>query len=150
MYVEFDLTTLPGGYTVTVQGASGSKDATDSDADPTTGQTEEITLVTDEADPTWDMGIWTPASLGNYVWEDYDHDGIQDLNEPPVQGVQVVLYDAANTPILTTTTSITGFYRFDGLTPSVPYYVGFTPRQGMSSRRRAQTRSARWTAMPTR
>ncbi|NJM40379.1 MAG: hypothetical protein HC853_06235 [Anaerolineae bacterium] len=125
--VEFDLTTLPGGFTVTLRGASGSKDGSDSDADPTTGETEEITLATGESDPTWDMGIWTPASLGDTVWEDYDHDGVQDLNEPPVQGVQVVLYDGVtNAPLLTTTTSVTGFYRFDGLTPSVPYYVGFT------------------------
>lgn len=55
--VVFDLATLPFEYKPTVQGASGTSDPSDSDADPATGRTESTTLDWGEHDRTWDMGI---------------------------------------------------------------------------------------------
>jgi SdrD B-like domain len=56
--VTFDPTTLPAGYQFTTRGATGAKDATDSDPNTATGATETITLVSGEADRTWDAGIF--------------------------------------------------------------------------------------------
>ena len=64
------------------------------------------------------------AGLGNYVWEDIDHDGLQDANEPVVPGVTVNLKDAGGNIIATTVTDANGEYYFLGLNPGT-YSVQF-------------------------
>ena len=61
------------------------------------------------------------GSVGDYVWEDLDVDGVQDTNEPPLAGVRVFLdldsdgqWDADEPA---TTTGTNGFYSIGGLTP---------------------------------
>ncbi|NJM40378.1 MAG: hypothetical protein HC853_06230, partial [Anaerolineae bacterium] len=141
--VAFDLTTLPVGYQVTQEGPTAGKDFIDSDPISTTGRTETITLVAGEADPTWDMGIWKPSGLGDLVWEDYNHDGVQDRNEPGVNGVTVNLLDELGNVISTTTTGPNGYYSFTQLKPGT-YAVEFVkpssggyeftlPTQGIST-----------------
>ncbi|MEM8859287.1 MAG: SdrD B-like domain-containing protein, partial [Chloroflexota bacterium] len=124
-YVQF---ATPAGYTLTGQDA-GSDDTLDSDANVATGETTPTTLDPGENDITWDAGIYevlspTLAAIGNYVWFDSDQDGLQDVGEPGVQDVVVNLYDATNTPILTTTTNADGLYQFTDLAPA-DYYVEF-------------------------
>ncbi|MEM7531761.1 MAG: SdrD B-like domain-containing protein [Chloroflexota bacterium] len=64
------------------------------------------------------------TSLGNYVWDDADGDGVQDDTEQPLVGVTVNLYNAAGDTLLQTTqTGPDGFYRFDGLTASTTYVI---------------------------
>lgn len=58
-----------------------------------------------------------PASLGNYVWYDYNADGIQDSGEEKVAGVLVKLYDEFGTLLETTLTDVNGEYLFDNLVP---------------------------------
>ncbi len=57
-----------------------------------------------------------PIEIGNYVWYDVDHDGIQDADEAPVMGATVNLYevadDGARTLASSTTTSAIGEYYF--------------------------------------
>jgi uncharacterized repeat protein (TIGR01451 family) len=60
--VVFDTTTLPAGYKVTTQNASGATPANGSDANPTTGATVTITLVAGQRDLDWDMGIVQPLT----------------------------------------------------------------------------------------
>jgi len=55
------------------------------------------------------------ASLGNFVWNDLDKDGIQDAGEPGIKGVVVNLLDASGAKVLSTTTDTKGFYQFTGL-----------------------------------
>ena len=55
--VVFDTTTLPAGYSVTKQNASGATATNGSDADRTTGATSTVTLTAGQSDLTWDMGI---------------------------------------------------------------------------------------------
>ena len=40
-----------------------------------------------EFDPTIDAGFYTPASIGDFVWDDLDGDGIQDPGEPGIGNV---------------------------------------------------------------
>lgn len=66
-----------------------------------------------------------PLQIGNYVWFDADHDGVQDADEPPISGVTVRLYAADGTTILqTTTTTAQGQYYFT-VDPGTDYVVGF-------------------------
>jgi uncharacterized repeat protein (TIGR01451 family) len=120
--------TPPAGYDVSPQNQGGD-DAVDSDIDTTTGQTGTITLDSGEDDPTWDAGIYLPASLGDYVWEDMNGNGIQDGGEPVITNVTVTLYDAATNSLGTTATDAAGLYAFTNLVPGT-YFVGFTPPTG--------------------
>ncbi|MFH1756059.1 MAG: SdrD B-like domain-containing protein [Candidatus Latescibacterota bacterium] len=67
-----------------------------------------------------------PGSLGDFVWEDMDADGIQDAGELGVAGVTVELYQGcgASSPVASTTTDANGNYLFSNLTPG-DYFVKF-------------------------
>jgi len=129
-YVVFS--NLPISYTYTLPDASGD-DATDSDPDAT-GRTVLTNLAPGERDLTWDAGIYllppppaTPATIGNRVWYDNNHDGIQDgdaAGETGVAGVRVTLLDAAGFPLEALITDATGYYTFTNLAPG-SYAVKF-------------------------
>ena len=65
--------------------------------------------------PTYDFGFWKPAAIGDRVWIDGNHNGIQDAGEPGVPGVGVQLKDAAGATIGHTVTDANGLYLFDRL-----------------------------------
>ena len=65
------------------------------------------------------------ATIGNFVWNDLDEDGIQDPAEPGMSGVTVRLELPNGTLIDSTTTDGGGFYSFTNLTPG-DYVVVFT------------------------
>jgi protocatechuate 3,4-dioxygenase beta subunit len=117
----------PTGYSFSPQD-KGDDDAKDSDA-ATTGQTIMTTLVFGENDLTWDAGLYRPATLGDYVWEDLDADGIQDDGEFGIANAKVELYDSAGNLVATTHTDGSGFYSFTGLMPG-DYYLVFTAPTG--------------------
>jgi LPXTG-motif cell wall-anchored protein len=74
------------------------------------------------------------SSVGNYVWEDLDSDGIQDDGEPAVPGfpVKLVGEDLDGNPVsISTTTDADGKYSFTGLA-SGTYKVIFDPN-GLTS-----------------
>lgn len=81
---------------------------------------------------------FTPASLGDRVWQDKNGNGIQDDGEPGVSGVTVQLLDGSGNPVLdgngqpiTTTTGANGIYGFSGLMPG-EYMVKFVAPAGTS------------------
>ncbi|MBL8055311.1 MAG: hypothetical protein JNK29_01370 [Anaerolineales bacterium] len=45
----------------------------------------------------------TPVNVGNFVWHDYDADGMQDGGEPGAVGVTVQLWNAAKTQLIDST-----------------------------------------------
>jgi len=135
-YYRFD-NLIPGGYYVEFQPPAGylvsplntgTDDAFDSDADGTTLlRTPVTTLVSGEHNPTLDLGLWLPdlpALLGNRVWFDSDHNGVQDTGEADVPGVVVNLYDGEGQLVATTITDAKGEYRFPNLEPGA-YAVEF-------------------------
>jgi len=76
-----------------------------------------------------DFGFYVPASVGNLVWEDLNHNGVQDAGEPGIPGVTVVLYNNSGVPVMTTTTDVSGTYIFTNVTPGT-YTVGFVTPSG--------------------
>ena len=116
------------GFELTIPNA-GSDDAIDSDGQLHNGTPCIIPATTGPASsfvPTYDFGFWKPGALGDYVWSDLNHNGIQDAGEPPVSGVGVELHDATGATIATTTTNAAGLYLFDRLNPG-NYKVCFVP-----------------------
>ena len=124
----------PTGTDFTLQNVGD--DALDSDADPATGLTQVVTLVSEESNTTVDAGLVNepvapPAlgSIGNLVFEDLNANGIRDAGDPGEPGVTIELLDgngnaildAAGNPI-TTVTDANGFYEFTDL-PAGDYRV---------------------------
>ena len=133
--------TAPDGYMFTSNNVGGD-DAIDSDPIPGLDSTMATTACFDfdpavlMFDDTWDAGLYQPASLGDFVWNDLDEDGVQDGDEPGVNGVTVMLSvldcsdDSVITPNFQTTSTanngaIDGFYEFTGLMPGC-YKVTFS------------------------
>lgn len=74
-----------------------------------------------------DFGYTQRVTIGDFVWNDADADGIQDGGETGIQGAVVTAYNAANDTIAaTTTTGAGGAYSFD-LMPGTYYLVFDTP-----------------------
>jgi protocatechuate 3,4-dioxygenase beta subunit len=66
---------------------------------------------------TVDFGFYQPYRIGNLVWNDIDNDGIHDLGEPGIPGIEVQLRNTSATVLATTSTDATGLYSFEGLAP---------------------------------
>ncbi|MFP4654363.1 MAG: SdrD B-like domain-containing protein [Methanohalobium sp.] len=122
-YVKF----FSDGYEFTLQD-QGADDTADSDAN-STGETECVTLASNETNYTVDAGLYQPASIGDYVWEDMDGDGVQNDGDTGIDNVTVELYNCNGDFLATTTTNETGYYNFTDLAPG-DYYVNFTAPPG--------------------
>ncbi|MEW6157022.1 MAG: SdrD B-like domain-containing protein [Verrucomicrobiota bacterium] len=65
-----------------------------------------------------------PATLGDFVWNDVNGNGIQEPGESGIAGVTIELRDGNTGDLLqTTTTSATGYYTFSMLIGTLPYQV---------------------------
>jgi hypothetical protein len=123
-YLQFG---LPDGYVFTAQ-YQGGDPAKDSDANAV-GSTDVFSLAPGDNDPTRDAGAVQVASLGDFVWQDLNMNGIQDAGEPGVPDVNVNLYDGNGNFIDPTTTDANGQYLFSGLIPG-DYVVEFVAPAG--------------------
>ncbi len=84
---------------------------------------------------TYDFGFYPTASIGNFVWNDTNGNGVQDAGEPGISGVTVVL-TAPGGATTTTTTDTNGAYNFPNLAPTgagQTYSVAFTTPAGYTS-----------------
>ncbi len=115
----------PGTYTVIETQPSGYLDGRDT-AGTLGGDTTvndriaTIGLTPGAASLNNNFGELRPASLSGLVYRDDNDNGIPEAGEPGIGGVTITLTgtdDLGNSVVLTTTTSITGFYRFDNLRP---------------------------------
>jgi len=121
----------PGTYKVTFGTPAGfvssaaniGADDKDSDANGG-GMTGNYVLTSGQSDTTVDAGFYKTASLGNYVWEDLDGDGIQDSDEPPAFSPTTVILTNVNTGLTSETVTVGGYYLFSGLKPGT-YFVTF-------------------------
>ena len=134
----------PGTYTVTVATPSGLiASPTLVEANRAVDSNGSGTIVTLQrgayVNTTIDFGFYAPTgSIGNFVWQDLNVNGIQDPGEPGINGVTVQLTDAADpgTVLLTAVTADNGAYLFTGLAAgtyqvivdtSSPALAGFVP-----------------------
>ena len=131
----------PGDYVVTFDNPNTAQvptldnvgdDVTDSDI--TSDDTAvEVTLMEAEDNLTIDAGYYGPASIGDFVWEDMNANGQQDIDEPGIEGVTVslsdqngdVVFDADGVSVAPVLTGPNGEYLFDNLVPG-EYIVTFT------------------------
>ncbi|HMU06097.1 MAG TPA: SdrD B-like domain-containing protein, partial [Saprospiraceae bacterium] len=107
--------------------ADKGSDLSDSDANQTTGRTENFTLNPSDNNTTIDAGYYKLASIGDFVWEDIDANGVQGMLENGVPNVEVSITGILNTtnsmglPILVPPSIIltgpNGEYLFTNLIP---------------------------------
>ncbi len=133
---------IPSGYTITGASFADPNDNRDNDNNGSNviNQAEirsNFITLTVGAEPeddgdgsnsnlTLDFGICGRANLGDFVWNDYNNNGIQDAGEPGISGVSVTL----TFPEGTTTSTITdanGKYLFINLGPGVHQVAFETP-----------------------
>ena len=109
----------PGSYTVTFDPTgvvfttadAGADDTVDSDANATTGEVA-VTATSGGDDVTVDAGI-ARATIGDYIWDDLNGDGLQNDGTTPLAGVTVSLYADDGTTLLdTAVTDADGLYSF--------------------------------------
>jgi len=112
----------PSGYYTTKQD-QGTNDAVDSDID-STGKTVLTTLSAGENDLSWDAGLYRKASIGDRVWEDSNHNSVQDAGESGIANVKVWLWNDATQSWSSTYTDTNGNYKFVNLDPGV-YQIAF-------------------------
>jgi len=111
--------------------APGGVSVEDIDSEPDTigGNDLEIDGETnnpDDEDDSDPAGFRVQAAgLGNFVWVDLNADGIQDLGEPGLAGVNVTLFDSAGASVAFATTDSSGAYSFSSQ-PLGTYTVGFS------------------------
>jgi hypothetical protein len=71
-----------------------------------------------------------PVVLGDRVWLDQNHDGIQNSNEIGIGGICVTLYDSKGNALQTTSTDSNGYYGFN-VDPGEGYSLGFEKPNGL-------------------
>lgn len=123
--------TIPDAYAVSEKDA-GSDDANDSDGTPNLGLihtnavTDTFMLKPTENPKIYDLGIYETFSLGDLVWQDRNSNGIQELGEEGIEGIEVKLYSSDGVELLSDTTDVNGVYGFENL-PTGDYYVVVVP-----------------------
>ncbi len=115
----------PNGFIGTV--ALSGNDNMNSDIDPETGFTALFNLDDQEAKLNVFAGFIKPGIMSHYVWEDMNANGIQDDDEPGIEGINILLEgtDGKGTQVNTSVvTDANGTYQFDALYPGI-YTVSF-------------------------
>ncbi len=123
-----DATIAGNDFTLTTPD-QGTNDNLDSDAVPMSdgsgnAMSEFVTLESGDNNNSVDAGYYIPASLGNYVFNDKNQDGIQNGDDTGIDGIIVMLLDADGNMVAQTTTVDGGYYEFSDLVPST-YKVKF-------------------------
>ncbi|MEE8523016.1 MAG: SdrD B-like domain-containing protein, partial [Thermoanaerobaculia bacterium] len=119
-YLEFE---APAGFIFSPQGQGGDI-SLDSDPDPADGRTASFTLTAAQTRSDLDAGLFRLATVGDFVWEDDDGDGIQDAGESGLAGVVVNLLTPTFVLVDSDTTTATGAYLIADIAPG-DYVVEF-------------------------
>ena len=134
------LNVAPGQYTIMEVQPTGYNSVSDVDATPdpdgndgtTPNDMIPVTVTAGENDNDNNFIEENLASLGNYVWEDKDADGIQEAGEPGIANVVVRLFNSAGIQVAFKVTDNSGYYLFANLVPGT-YTVKFDKPAGYES-----------------
>ncbi len=121
--VQFDLNSLDEACVFTEPNV-GNDDTIDSDANMN-GFSPCTQVSLGSENYTVDAGlIESLASIGDFVFHDFDGDGVQDPGDTGIEDVKVYLHDAGGLVIDSTTTNALGEYRFEDVSQG-NYYMEF-------------------------
>ncbi|MFT4537100.1 MAG: 5-hydroxyisourate hydrolase-like protein (transthyretin family), partial [Saprospiraceae bacterium] len=81
------------------------------------GATSTFSLIGNQVLAGIDAGFFTLGSIGDFVWEDLNENGIQDLDEPGLAGVMIALKNSQGEIIKTRESDESGYYIFTELAP---------------------------------
>ena len=129
-YIQFILP--PDNKLVPVRPFIGGNSLTDSDINNANGPatTPSFSLSSGQNKTDIGAGFYPMASAGNLVWLDQNYNGIQELEEPKLEGVLVQAYNSVtNEMVAETVTNADGTYVLDYL-PKMDLYLKFTPPAG--------------------
>ena len=90
------------------------------------GTTDIFQLNQDQVLEGIDLGYTPIISIGDFVWEDKNYNGLQDSEESGIHGVQISVFNQANQLIASNLTDLNGNYAFSDL-PANNYVVAFSP-----------------------
>jgi len=76
-----------------------------------------------------DKGASVGASVGDFVWNDLNKNGLQESGEPGIDSVSVMLIYEAGNALATTYTDAFGYYQFTNVAPAA-YYIHFVLKPG--------------------
>jgi len=107
-----------------------------SDVDPETGKTDIKYLQSGDENYSFDAGMFIPVTIEGETWHDLNGDGIEEPNEPGLEGMVITLYDGDGVEVDSMTTIADGTYLFADKPPGT-YYVKITPPE-----------DAEWTLSP--
>ncbi len=108
--------TKANGDHFTAPFAAGTSPALDSNANVSTGITPAITLTSGQTDNTIDAGIYTPVTVSGTVFTDLNDNGVKDIYDTGLGGIEVdLLKDGVK--VGQTTTNPDGTYSFADKTP---------------------------------
>jgi len=120
-YVEFE---FPEDYIY----SNGNVGLDETDSDITgvfgIGTTDLVLIPSGETLTDFDGGAYLPACIGNFVWEDLNMDGLQDENEPGVEGIEVIIFRSFGIPFDTVYTDANGEYKVPNLKQGL-YFIQF-------------------------
>jgi hypothetical protein len=132
-YVQY----VPPGALDIVSKNRGTDDTLDSDADPSTGNTDIFVVTSGANVENIDAGMAVLSTIGNFVWVDTNMDGVQDGGEPGSANTLVFLYmpgadgtagNADDVLFGSTSTDTNGNYAFQ-VVPG-DYYLQMVPTNG--------------------
>ncbi len=78
-----------------------------------------------------DAGLYKFSNLGDFVWIDFDNNGLQSENEVGLAGVDVGISTLEGEILYQDVTDLTGHYSFDSIKPG-QYVIGFLLPNGFS------------------
>ncbi len=106
----------PTGFDAASPRQQGASNAVDSDG----AVSDVVVLAAGEWNKTIDAGYYKHVSVGDFVWNDQDADGIQDVGEAGIGGVRLTLTGTTGSGqvvVRSTITAADGSYLFDALPP---------------------------------
>jgi protocatechuate 3,4-dioxygenase beta subunit len=114
---QYELTfALPSGYYFTTANVGTDNE----DSDVINGTISNINIPSGNNIDHLDAGMYRKGSLGDFVWEDINADGVQQVDEPGIENISIELYELSGTDTVyigQTKSDQQGLYAFNDLKP---------------------------------